>query len=41
MEIRVTTKGGSARVETISILEDLWHDLRTQPGFRRAEFEDR
>jgi hypothetical protein len=27
MEIRVTIRGGSARVETISILEDLWHDF--------------
>ena len=27
MEIRVTINGGHARVETISALEDLWHDF--------------
>ncbi len=28
MEIRVTIAGGNARVETISALEDLWHDFQ-------------
>jgi hypothetical protein len=33
MEIRVTISGGRAQVETISMLEDLWHDF----GFFKSQ----
>ena len=39
MEIRVTIRDGNARVETISALEDLWHDFEFFRE-RAIEFDD-